>query len=146
VSANDASQQANRSGMDPTRLVVISLIVFALVMSLFMDHMLELLWAQIGLSNPEVLDGLGWRVTTLVGVALAFGGSIFAWMNPRTKGLAHEVANELMRVTWPSWEETRVSTTAVVVASVIAAAVLFGIDTLSYWLMVDWLPTLWGKL
>jgi preprotein translocase subunit SecE len=67
-------------------------------------------------------------------------------MNPKTKGLALEVANELMRVTWPSWEETRVSTLAVVVASVIAAAVLFGIDSLSYKLMVDWLPALWGKL
>jgi preprotein translocase subunit SecE len=146
VSANDASQQANRSGMDPTRLVVISFLVFALVLSLFFDHMLEKLWSQFGLRNPEVVDGLGWRVTTLVGVALAFGGAVAAWMTPRTKGLAHEVANELMRVTWPSWEETRVSTMAVVVASVIAAAVLFGIDTLSYKLMVDWLPTLWGKL
>jgi len=24
--------------------------------------------------------------------------------------------------------------------------VLFGIDTVAYKLMVDWLPTLWGKL
>lgn len=146
MSANDASQQANRSGMDPTRLVLISFLVFALVLSLFLDHVLELLWARVGLSNKEIIDGLGWRVTTLVGVVLAFGGAVFAWMNPKTKTLAHEVANELMRVTWPSWEETRVSTMAVVMASVIAAAVLFGIDTLSYKLMVDWLPAVWGKL
>ena len=66
-------------------------------------------------------------------------------MSPRWR-LSLEVANELMRVTWPSWEETRVSTFAVVVASVVAALVLFGIDTLSYKLMVDWLPTVWGKL
>jgi preprotein translocase subunit SecE len=145
VSANDASQQANRSGMDPTRLVLISFLVFALVLALFLDHVLELLWARVGLSNKEIVDGLGWRVTTLVGVVLAFGGAAFAWMTPKTKGLAHEVANELMRVTWPSWEETRVSTMAVVVASVIAAAVLFGIDTLSYKLMVDWLPAVWPR-
>jgi preprotein translocase subunit SecE len=35
---------------------------------------------------------------------------------------------------------------AVVVASLVAAGVLFGIDTLAYKMMVDWLPTLWGKL
>jgi preprotein translocase subunit SecE len=146
VSASDASQQANRSGMDPTRLVVISYLVFALILTLFFDHLLELLFARVGVRNPEIVDGLGWRVSTLIGVLLAFGGAIFGWVNPKTKTLSLEVANELMRVTWPSWEETRVSTMAVVVASVIAAAVLFGIDTLSYKLMVDWLPALWGKL
>ena len=146
MSANDASQQANRSGMDPTRLVVISYLVFALILSVFLDHTIELGWARLGLRNPEVIDGLGWRVTTVIGVLLAFGGAVGAWFNPKTKTLSLDVANELMRVTWPSWEETRVSTLAVVVASVIAAAVLFGIDSLSYKLMVDWLPALWGKL
>ena len=38
------------------------------------------------------------------------------------------------------------STIAVVVASLVAAVLLFGMDTLSYKLMVDWLPALWGKL
>jgi preprotein translocase subunit SecE len=51
-----------------------------------------------------------------------------------------------MRVTWPSWEETKVSTIAVVVASLVAGVVLFCIDSLSYKLMVEWLPALWGKL
>ena len=146
MSASDASQQANRSGMDPTRLVVISYLVFALILTLFFEHLLDLVFARLGVRNHELVDGLGWRLTTLLGVVLAFGGAIFSWMNPKTKAVSLEVANELMRVTWPSWEETRVSTMAVVVASVIAAAVLFGIDSLSYKLMVDWLPALWGKL
>jgi preprotein translocase subunit SecE len=34
----------------------------------------------------------------------------------------------------------------VVVASVIAAVLLFFIDTIAYNLMVEWLPALWGKL
>jgi preprotein translocase subunit SecE len=132
--------------MDPTRLVVISYLVFALILSLFFDHLLELLFAKVGVRNPEVIDGLGWHVTTVLGVLLAFGGAVGSWMNPKSKAISLEVATELMRVTWPSWEETRVSTLAVVVASVIAAALLFGIDSLSYKLMVDWLPALWGKL
>jgi len=146
VSANDASQQANRSGMDPTRLVVITYLVFGLVSALFLDHVLELAWAKAQFRNPEVIEGLGWRVTTVVGTLGALAAAIGCWMSPRVKGLSHEVANELMRVTWPSWEETRVSTFAVVVASLVAALVLFGIDTLSYKLMVDWLPSVWGKL
>ena len=57
-----------------------------------------------------------------------------------------ETASELMRVTWPSWEETKVSTIAVIVASLVAGVILFFIDTLSYKLMVEWLPMFWGKL
>jgi preprotein translocase subunit SecE len=82
----------------------------------------------------------------VLGVVLAAGLGIFSYVNPKIRTLSNEVASELMKVTWPSWEETRVSTTAVVVASMVAAVVLFGIDTLAYKLMVDWLPALWGKL
>ncbi len=66
--------------------------------------------------------------------------------NPKIRQLSLEIASELMKVTWPSWEETRVSTIAVVVASLVAAVILFGIDWLSYKVMVEWLPALWGKL
>jgi preprotein translocase subunit SecE len=51
-----------------------------------------------------------------------------------------------MKVTWPTWAETKASTMAVIVASVVAAIVLFAIDTLAYNLMVEWIPAIWGKL
>jgi preprotein translocase subunit SecE len=146
MATDEASQQANRSGMDPQRLVVISYLVFGLILALFMDHLLGMLWAQFGWRDPEVLEGLGWKISTLVGVALSAAAAIGAYVHPRTKALSMDVANELMKVTWPSWAETRVSSIAVVVASLVSAVILFGIDTLAYKLMVEWLPTLWGKL
>jgi preprotein translocase subunit SecE len=51
-----------------------------------------------------------------------------------------------MKVTWPSWLETRTSTVAVIVASLVAAVILFFIDTIAYKMMVEWLPAVWGKL
>jgi preprotein translocase subunit SecE len=146
MATDEASQQANRSGMDPQRLVVISYLIFGLILALFMDHLLGMLWAQFGWRDPEVIEGLGWKISTLVGVALSAGAAIGAYVHPRTKALSMDVANELMKVTWPSWGETRVSSVAVVVASLVSAVILFGIDTLAYKLMVEWLPTLWGKL
>jgi len=146
MATSEASQQANRSGMDPKRLVVIFYLLSAIVLTQFFEHLLAMLWAQAGWADKEVIEGLGWNVSTLVGVALAGGGAIFAYAHPRTRQLSIEVASELMRVTWPSWSETRASTFAVVVASLVAAGVLFGIDKLAYKMMVDWLPTLWGKL
>ncbi len=155
MSASDASQQANRAGMDPKRLVVVGYLVFGIVILMFLSHgfiggtqpgILEALAARFSVPNPKLGEGLDFKVTDLIALVLVVGGGFFAWTNAKSHAVSLEVANELMRVTWPSWDETKLSTLAVVVASLVAAIVLFGIDSLSYKLMIDWLPTLWGKL
>lgn len=146
MSATEASQQANRAEMDPRRLVVVSYLVFGAVLTMFLGRIVELLMAQLAISNGEVLAGTGIKAADLVGFALTAGLVAYAWNNPKVKGLSMEVATELMRVTWPSWEDVRVSTFAVVVASLVAALVLFGMDTLSYKVMVEWLPAVLGGM
>ena len=147
MSVTEASQQANRAEMDPRRLVVVSYLVFGLIFTLFFARLAELLFGQVGLGNSEIISGTGIKLADLIGFGLTAGLGVYAWTNPRLKGLSMEVATELMRVTWPSWEDVRVSTIAVIVASLVAALILFGMDTLSYKLMVDWLPAawVWGK-
>jgi preprotein translocase subunit SecE len=93
-----------------------------------------------------LLEGVDWTLSTTVGIVLALGLVLFAWLNLRVRKLSLEVAGELMKVTWPTAGETRVATFAVVFASLVAAFILFGIDTLAYQIMVDWLPRLWGNL
>ena len=146
MSETEASQQTNRAEMDPRRLVVVSYLVFGLILTLFLGRLIELLMAQIGVTNTEIITGTGIKLADVLGFVLTAGLAGFAWTNPRVKTLSMEVATELMRVTWPSWEDVRVSTIAVVVASLVAAVILFGMDTLSYNLMVKWLPAVWGKL
>ena len=146
MSATEASQQANRAEMDPRRLVVVSYLVFGLILTLFLGRVIELLMGRIGLGNPEIISGTGIKLADVLGFVITVGSAAYAWTNPRIKQLSLEVATELMRVTWPSWEDVRVSTIAVVVASVVAAILLFGMDTLSYNLMVKWLPAIWGSL
>ncbi|NNB88109.1 preprotein translocase subunit SecE [Corallococcus exiguus] len=146
ATASEASQQANRSGIDPKRLVVIFYLVTGIVLALFLEHVFGLLWSRFGWSDVELFEGLGWRVSTLVGYVVALALVLAAYFNPRTHTLSIDVASELMKVTWPTWSETRASTMAVVVASLVAAVLLFCIDTVAYNLMVEWLPALWGKL
>ena len=128
-------------------MVVIFYLVVGIILALFLDHVLDLAWAEVGWHNPELIEAVSIsKVTSLVGAALALGTGLGAYAHPRSRQLSLEVASEMMKVTWPSWAETRVSTLAVVVASLVAAVILFGIDSFSYKLMVDWLPHLWGKL
>ena len=146
ATASEASQQANRSAMDPKRLAVIFYLIATLVVGAFLAHVLGLLFARAGMGDAELIEGSGWHVSGLVGFGVAIALGVGAWLNARTHALSLDVASELMRVTWPSWSETRVSTFAVVVASVVAAVILFFIDTVAYNLMVEWLPAVWGKL
>ena len=132
--------------MDPRRLVVIAYLVFGLIIALFMGHMFELLFTQLNFANKKVIEGLDFSWAFVLGGLITIGIGIWAWVNPRVHTLSNEVASELMRVTWPSFEETRISTIAVIVASLVASVVLFGIDTLALKVMVDWLPHLWGKI
>jgi len=145
TSGTEASQQANRAGMDPKRLVVISYLVFGFIIAMFLDQLVEMALAKAAISNAVLLEGPDWRISTVIAALLSIGGFAYAWFNPKSRNVSVEVATELMRVTWPSWEETRVSTFAVVIASVVAAVILFGIDTFSYKVMVDWLPKVWEK-
>ncbi|WP_043435024.1 preprotein translocase subunit SecE [Cystobacter fuscus] len=146
AAASEASQQANRSGMDPKRLVVIFFLIAGLIFAFFLEHVCGLIWARLGWSDPVIIDGLDWTVSTLLGFVIAAGLVVGAYVHPKTHTLSLEVASELMKVTWPSWEETKASTMAVIVASIVAAILLFGIDTLAYNLMVEWIPAIWGKL
>ena len=146
MSASEASQQANRAELDPRRLVVISYLVFGVILGLFFGHLLDALFAQLNIGKTQLIEGTGILLVDVLGFGLAAGLGIWAWTSTRVNALSMEVANELMRVTWPSFEETRVSTLAVVVASLVAAVLLFAMDTLSYKFMVEWLPALWGKL
>jgi preprotein translocase subunit SecE len=145
MSATEASQQANRAEMDPRRLVVVSYLLFGLILTLFLGRMVELLFARIGVANSALIDGVSIMLADVLGFAITAGLAAYAWTNAKVKALSLEVATELMRVTWPSWEDVRVSTLAVVVASLVAAVILFGMDTLSYKLMVEWLPKLWSS-
>ena len=146
AAASEASQQANRSGMDPKRLVVIFYLITGLIFALFLEHVCGLIWGRAGWGDPIVIEGVDWTVSSLVGFLLAAGLVVGAYLYPKTHALSLEVASELMRVTWPSWAETKSSTVAVIVASVVAGVLLFVIDTFAYNLMVEWIPSFWGKL
>jgi preprotein translocase subunit SecE len=127
--------------------VVIFLLLFGMVFGLFLEHLLGLLWARFSWPDPMLIEGLDEsKLTFVLGFVLSAAAMLSVLFVPRLKHGSEEVANELMKVTWPSWGETRVSTVAVVVASLVAAGLLFVMDTVAYRLMVVWIPALWGKL
>jgi preprotein translocase subunit SecE len=110
-------------GVDPKRLVVIFYVVAAIVLGLFLERLLGIAFSYARIEDRAVL-GDEWTVSTLIGYAVAVGGVLFAWKNPRIHRVSFEVAGELNKVTWPTMRETRAATVAVVIATAIAAVIL----------------------
>jgi preprotein translocase subunit SecE len=85
---------------------------------------------------------LGDRVTLTRLLGFLVGGliAVGAFMWPKSKTFVGECAEELYKVNWPTWPETRVSTLVVIVTSVIAAMILGVFDT-TFNILSNWLAT-----
>jgi len=106
----------------PKRFVGIFYVLAAIAVGFFLENVLVQVFAWRRVNDPSLF--FGWNLSTVVGFALAAVAALVIWRLPKTQSASLEVALELRRVTWPSLRETRAATTAVIVASAIAAAIL----------------------
>jgi preprotein translocase subunit SecE len=96
--------------------------VLALLLFWVFQQSIVLLWNLF--AEPNVL------VATAIGAVAAIGVTVYLYRHERFHQLTREIAVELSKVTWPSREETRVSTVVVIVTSVVAALYLGVFDAL----------------
>jgi preprotein translocase subunit SecE len=76
------------------------------------------------------LIGHNFRLADLIGLVTAAGLALFLRRHDQVSQFSMEVGNELSKVTWPSFSETRLSTVVVIVVTIIFAAVLGAFDYL----------------
>ena len=84
----------------------------------------------VGPSYNSQIIGHNFRLAELIGLVLALGMTIIARRNERIHTFVMEAGNELSKVTWPSWPETKVATAVTIVVTVIIAVILEGFDYL----------------
>lgn len=114
------------------RYVVIFYALATVVVGFFLERVLEKVFAALRLNDASLFAG--YTVTTVVGFGIAIAAAFTIWRVSRTRTLSLQVAEELRRVTWPSWRETRAATLAVILASAVAAVVLGIFDFVWSWL------------
>ena len=103
--------------------VVVGIVAWAIA-GKFFGTLLEWFNFDAPLIGSEFLrsDLLGMVSGVAAGIALKMNVAVNTW------GI--EVGNELKKVSWPTWEETKLSTIVVIVVSIIVALVLGLFDTL----------------
>jgi preprotein translocase subunit SecE len=116
---------AKNQGSAPTaiglnRYVHFGFFAAGFVLAYVLIKIVESLWGLLWASNDLVVSGIA--------VVIAAAVTIYGWRHPRVNLLAKEIATELSKVTWPTRKETSAFTVTVVVATSIAATILWLFD------------------
>ena len=85
-------------------------------------------------------------VLVIGGVAVVgVGGAMVVWRNPlvalaqRSAVYIQDVRSEIHKISWPTWDDLRKSTTVILIIILIVGAVIGLMDLLFSKLLIDWL-------
>lgn len=103
-----------------------------------------LVWVILGATLATVLDwvypqgnialiGVRFQLTDLIGLVAGVLTAVLLRRNEKVNTLALEIGNELKKVTWPTWKETRLSTIVVIITTFIVAVILGFFDAMWSW-------------
>lgn len=110
--------------MSVTRSVNLAFVALGLLLWFVATEFFAWVLQLFGPTVDIGLIGVGFRLSNLLGFVAGLTTVVVLWRNERVGTIAHEIANELKKVTWPTWSETRVSTLVVIVVTTIAAIIL----------------------
>jgi len=108
--------------------VFIGLMVWVLL-GAFFTTMFE--WIRPEWNFP--LIGERFALADLLGLLTGMATALVLRRTPRVNELALEIGNELKKVTWPTWKETRVATVVVIVTTFVVAVILGVFDAMWSW-------------
>lgn len=120
-------------------LVGIFFIGAGVILAWLLAVALASLFATLRINDAALL---GDRVTLsrVVGIVLAALVAVATWSWPKTRTFVAECAEELNKVNWPTWAETKVNTLVVIAFSVIASMIL-GVFDITFGVLSNWLAT-----
>src|SRR5215470_5593721 len=103
--------------MGPNKAVHLMFLSGGLILFFLLNWTGDWLWGYFTRHpNEFVIDGVSALLALTVGIIL--------YKNERVFTLAHDVASELRKVTWPTRKETQAATLVVIVTVILSAVVL----------------------
>lgn len=105
------------------RIVQVVYGVGSLLVWVLTARLLASVFGIIGVRDPHIL-GKDFTATTLIAAVTALGVLLWTWRHGRLRPLAEEVADELTKVTWPTWDETKSNMRVTILVSVVVSLIL----------------------
>ena len=116
--------------MGVTRYVNLAFVAAGLLMWRIFGEFFTWSFTIVGSGMNRQLIGHNFRIADLLGLATAIGLTFYIRRHEQFSTFTMEAGNELAKVTWPTWSETRLSTFVVIVTTFIIALILGGFDYL----------------
>lgn len=118
---------------DVSRYVSITYLVGGLLLLWFFVRVAGVALQFAGPSADTLLVP-GVRLSMAIGAAIALGTTIYLWTNEKANEWITQCVDELTKVTWPNWDETREQTVIVVIFAVLVSICLALFDLVFKWL------------
>ena len=136
--AEDTEYQRSSQSLGLERWVQFAFVAIAVVTILLAHNLVLTLWNDgivrwVSDGFHTVLPEVGSTAAAAIGAFIGVLTGYRLYANEKINAMAHEVAEELSKVTWPSREETWHSTVVVIVTSLIAAVYLGAFDAVWSW-------------
>lgn len=106
-----------------TTLIGIIYLTGAALIALVGDKLFTSIFLVTDVANNALL-GENFTVSTLVALILAIGIAAYFYNGAKYKQFVNETIDEVGKVSWPEWSETKVNTVVVIIFSFIAAGIL----------------------
>lgn len=116
--------------MNMQRFVNIGIVLVAILTWVISAGLFGAIFDWISADFDRPLIGTEFTRSDLLGLICGVGTGVALKMNRAVNVWALEVANEIKKVTWPTWEETKLSTIVVIVTALIVATILALFDVL----------------
>jgi preprotein translocase subunit SecE len=105
-----------------TTLIGVIYLSGAALVALVGDKLFTSIFLLANVSNNALL-GENFTLSTLVAVLLAIGTAWYFYL-PKYKLYVNETIDEVSKVSWPTWSETKTNTVVVIIFSFISAGIL----------------------
>ena len=119
--------------MQLSRYINLAFVLAGLIVWLILAKLFGLLFITFEIADPYLL-GQQLQLTNVIGIAVAAGAAFGSWRHPSVQTWANEVAVELTKVTWPTWDETKQNAMIVIVFSLVISVIVAGFDFFWKWL------------
>ena len=117
-----------------SKYVHVMYFVGTVVVGWLLVQITETVWTSLNLSVTAVPPP-NKALTVVIGGAGAVSLAVYLWRHPKVNNLAMEIVVELSKVTWPTRNETWVTTIAVLIMVTLAAIFFMLSDQLLGWIV-----------
>lgn len=114
--------------MGVTRYVNMSFVAIGLISWIILADTAGFMLDVFGTGWNRPLIGVNFRMADLIGLVTAILFTIWLRRHERVSTYAMEVGNELSKVKWPTWNETKLATIVVIITTIIISLILGGFD------------------